>query len=149
MDKQHLITSLELIEKDIKSNDFCGAQMALEYLLKDFLFEGKMWLNKSPLDPDFEDGRNFYNIFHQKLSNLQVEHPNLFPRFDIKNNLKDIMDLVSDDGIVDFKFEYDHIYEDKLYNQALDLDDDDKEYNEEAELDMMFPNREDDDSWDE
>jgi len=143
-----------MIKKDIKANDYCGAQMTLEYLLKDFLIEGKQHFAKKLTDDDYEESRISFLKIYNLLINFQDEHPQIFPRFNLKTDLEEYLDKVSDDGCVDFDFKYDHIFEDTLYggidlSEIDDPEDDELEYDEDAELDMMFPNKEDDDCWDE
>lgn len=154
MDKAHYLTSIALIRKDIKTNDLHGAQMSLEYLLKDFLSDGKLLAINNPNLSESVEGRNTFNRIHQLLIELQNEHPQIFPRFNLMTELEVFIEKVSEDGIVEFNFIYDYTFEDTLYG-SVDLSGIDEyenyglEYDEEAELDMMFPNKEDDDSWDE
>lgn len=145
---------MALIRKDIKANDLHGAQMSLEYLLKDFLSDGKLLSINNPNLSEVVEGRSTFNRIHQLLIELQNEHPQIFPRFNLMTELEEYIEKVSDDGIVDFDFKYDHIFEDTLYggidlSEIDDPEDDELEYDEDAELDMMFPNKEDDDCWDE
>jgi len=154
MDRAYFLESLVMIRKDIKADDLYGAQMAIGYLLKNFLSEGKLLSVNNPYESDYDNAKKVFNELHQLFENFQVEYPRLFPRINLKTDLQQFINMVSEDGYVEFDFIYDYSYEDKLYNninlnELDDTEDDNLKYNEEEELDMMFPNRDDDESWDE